>query len=208
MLSACSPFNATKPLFTFRHPIRNLMSTDRTAGISTIEEALEAIKQGRPVIVADNEDRENEGDIILSAQLATPEWIAWTVRRSSGLLCAPMSNEVADQLDLPMMVERNEDARGTAYTVTVDAALGVTTGISASDRAVTVLTPAHPNAVQRRDNRPGPILPPRAADGGLRTRDGDTEAGVEPMRLAGLSPVAVIAEIVADDGEMMRLPEL
>src|SRR5690606_12118868 len=122
MLSACSPFNATKPLFTFRHPVRNLMSTDRTARISTIEAALEAIKQGRPVIVADTEDRANERDIILSAQLATPEWIAWTGRRSSGLFGAPMSNGVAEPLDLPLMVERNEDARGTAYTVTVDAA--------------------------------------------------------------------------------------
>ena len=184
------------------------MSTERTPGISTIEEAIAAIKAGRPVIVADNEDRENEGDVILSAELATPEWIAWTVQRSSGLLCAPMSNDVADRLDLPMMVERNEDVRGTAYTVTVDAAHGVTTGISASDRATTVRALANPHAVPSDVNRPGHILPLRAVDGGVRARDGHTEAGVELMRLAGLAPVAVIAEIVADDGEMMRLPEL
>ncbi|MBX7025486.1 bifunctional 3,4-dihydroxy-2-butanone-4-phosphate synthase/GTP cyclohydrolase II, partial [Providencia rettgeri] len=92
------------------------MPTPRTAGIASIEEAIAAIKAGRPVIVADNEDRENEGDVIISAELASAEWIAWTVSRSSGLLCAPMTNDIADQLDLPMMVERNEDVRGTAYT--------------------------------------------------------------------------------------------
>ena len=179
-----------------------------TPGIASIDDAIAAIKAGRPVIVADNEDRENEGDIILSAELATPEWIAWTVRRSSGLLCAPMTNEIADQLDLPMMVERNEDVRGTAYTITVDAARGVTTGISASDRATTLRALANPDAVPDDVNRPGHILPLRAVDGGVRARDGHTEASVELMRLAGLRPVAVIAEIVAGDGEMMRLPEL
>lgn len=184
------------------------MTTPRTPGISTIAEALEAIKAGKPVIVADNEDRENEGDVILSAELATPEWIAWTVDRSSGLLCAPMTNEIADQLDLPMMVERNEDVRGTAYTVTVDAAQGVTTGISASDRATTARALANPDGVPSDLNRPGHVLPLRAVDGGVRARDGHTEASVELMRLAGLREVAVIAEIVADDGEMMRLPEL
>ncbi|MFT4232409.1 MAG: 3,4-dihydroxy-2-butanone-4-phosphate synthase [Leucobacter sp.] len=180
----------------------------RTPGISSIEEAIAAIKAGRPVIVADNEDRENEGDVILSAELATPETIAWTVQRSSGLLCAPMTNEVADRLELPVMVELNEDVRGTAYTVTVDAASGVTTGISASDRATTVRALANPDAVPGDVRRPGHVLPLRAVDGGVRARNGHTEAGVELMRLAGLSPVAVIAEIVADDGEMMRLPEL
>lgn len=176
--------------------------------ISTIDEAIEAIKAGRPVIVADNENRENEGDVILSAELATPEWIAWTVRWSSGLLCAPMSNDVADQLELPMMVERNEDVRGTAYTVTVDAAEGVTTGISASDRATTVRALANPGAKPTDVRRPGHVLPLRAVDGGVRARDGHTEAGVELMRLAGLRPVAVIAEIVTESGDMMRLPEL
>lgn len=179
-----------------------------TPGISTIEQAVAAIRGGRPVIVADNEDRENEGDVILSAELATPETIAWTVHRSSGLLCAPMTNEVADQLDLPVMVEANEDIRGTAYTVTVDAAHGVTTGISASDRATTVRALANPDAAPGDVRRPGHVLPLRAVDGGVRARDGHTEASVELMRLAGLRPVAVIAEIVADDGEMMRLPEL
>lgn len=178
------------------------------SGIATIEEAIAAIAAGRPVIVADDEDRENEGDVILSAELATPEWIAWTVRWSSGLLCAPMTNEIADQLDLPMMVERNEDARGTAYTVTVDASEGVTTGISASDRATTLRALANPDAVPTDVRRPGHVLPLRAVDGGVRSRAGHTEASVELMRLAGLRPVAVIGEIVAEDGEMMRMPGL
>lgn len=178
------------------------------SGIASIEDTIAAIKAGRPVIVADDEDRENEGDVILSAELASPEWIAWTVRWSSGLLCAPMTNEIADQLDLPMMVERNEDARGTAYTVTVDAAAGVTTGISASDRATTLRALANPNAVPTDVRRPGHVLPLRAVDGGVRARAGHTEASVELMRLAGLRPVAVIGEIVAEDGEMMRLPGL
>jgi 3,4-dihydroxy 2-butanone 4-phosphate synthase/GTP cyclohydrolase II len=176
--------------------------------ISTIDEAIAAIAAGRPVLVADDENRENEGDIILSAELATPEWIAWTVRWSSGLLCAPMTNEIADQLDLPMMVERNEDVRGTAYTVTVDASEGVTTGISASDRATTLRALANPDAEPTDVKRPGHVLPLRAVDGGVRARAGHTEASVELMRLAGLREVAVIGEVVAEDGEMMRLPGL
>jgi len=176
--------------------------------LNSIEEAIAAIRAGRPVIVADDENRENEGDVILSAELATAEWVAWTVRYSSGLLCAPMSNEIANQLELPMMVERNEDVRGTAYTVTVDAAEGVTTGISASDRTTTVRALYDPAAAPGDVRRPGHVLPLRAVDGGVRARGGHTEASVELMRLAGLRPVAVIAEIVAEDGEMMRLPGL
>ena len=179
-----------------------------TPGISTIEEAIAAIAAGRPVLVADDENRENEGDVILSAELATPEWVAWTVRWSSGLLCAPMTNEIADQLDLPMMVERNEDVRGTAYTVTVDASEGVTTGISASDRATTLRVLANPDAEPTDVKRPGHVLPLRAVNGGVRARAGHTEAAVELMRLAGLREVAVIGEVVAEDGEMMRLPGL
>ncbi|PII86735.1 bifunctional 3,4-dihydroxy-2-butanone 4-phosphate synthase/GTP cyclohydrolase II [Leucobacter sp. OLJS4] len=176
--------------------------------IASIETAVAALREGRPVIVADNENRENEGDVILSAELATPEWVAWSVQHSSGLLCAPMTNAIADQLDLPMMVERNEDARGTAYTVTVDAAEGITTGISASDRATTLRALANPAGKPTDVKRPGHVLPLRAVDGGVRARDGHTEASVELMRLAGLREVAMIGEIVAEDGEMMRLPGL
>lgn len=176
--------------------------------LSTIPEALEALRAGRPVIVADDENRENEGDIILSAQLATPEWLAWTIRWSSGFICAPMPAEWADRLDLPPMVAVNEDARGTAYTVSVDASDRVSTGISATDRSHTLNVLADPASVPSSVIRPGHILPLRAVDGGVRERAGHTEAGVELMRLAGLQPVAAIGEVVAEDGSMMRLPGL
>ncbi|WP_314456930.1 GTP cyclohydrolase II [uncultured Microbacterium sp.] len=176
--------------------------------LSTIPEALEALRQGRPILVADDENRENEGDVIISAELATPEWLAWTVRWSSGYVCAPMPGEWADRLDLPPMVEVNQDARGTAYTVSVDAASGVTTGISAADRARTLNVLADPESVPTNLIRPGHVLPLRAVDGGVRERAGHTEAAVDLMRLAGLEPVGAIAEVVADDGSMMRLPGL
>jgi len=176
--------------------------------LSTIPEALDALRAGRPILVADDENRENEGDVILSAQLATPEALAWTVRWSSGYVCAPMPAEWADRLDLPPMVAVNEDARGTAYTVSVDAASGVTTGISASDRARTLNVLADPDSVPSSVIRPGHILPLRAVDGGVRERAGHTEAAVDLMRLAGLQPVGAIAEVIAEDGSMMRLPGL
>ena len=176
--------------------------------LSTIEQALEALRAGRPVIVADDENRENEGDIVLSAELATPEWLAWTIRWSSGFLCAPMPTDWADRLDLPPMVAVNEDTRGTAYTVSVDAADRQTTGISASDRAHTLNVLADPESTPASVIRPGHILPLRAVDGGVRERAGHTEAAVELMRLAGLQPVGAIGEVVADDGSMMRLPGL
>ncbi|TFD79822.1 GTP cyclohydrolase II [Cryobacterium sp. Sr8] len=176
--------------------------------LADIPTALEALRLGKPVIVADDEGRENEGDVIISAQMATQEWIAWTVRYSSGFICAPMTNDIADQLDLPMMVLNNEDVRGTAYTVSVDAADRLSTGISAADRAHTLRVLADPVSTPASLHRPGHILPLRAVDGGVRERDGHTEAAVDLMKLAGLVPVAGIAEIVAEDGEMMRLPGL
>ncbi len=176
--------------------------------LSTIPEALDALRAGRPIIVADDENRENEGDVILSAELATPESVAWMVRWSSGFVCAPMPADLADQLNLPPMVEANEDARSTAYTVSVDAASGVTTGISASDRARTLNVLADPDSTATSIIRPGHILPLRAVDGGVRERSGHTEAAVELMRLAGVQPVGAIAEVVAEDGSMMRLPGL
>ena len=180
--------------------------TDRQ--LSSIDDAIAALREGRPVLVADDEDRENEGDVILSAELATPAALAWMVHRTSGYLCAPMPEEWADRLDLPPMVARNEDMRGTAYTVSVDAADGITTGISASDRSRTLNVLADPDATSASVIRPGHILPLRARPGGVRERAGHTEAAVDLMRLAGLSPVAVIGEVIAEDGEMMRLPEL
>ncbi|CAI9392557.1 GTP cyclohydrolase II [Microbacterium sp. T2.11-28] len=176
--------------------------------LATIPDALDALRAGRPVIVADDENRENEGDIILSAELATPEWLAWTIRWSSGFLCAPMPADWADRLDLPPMVAVNEDSRGTAYTVSVDAADRVSTGISAADRSHTLNVLADPASTPASVIRPGHILPLRAVDGGVRERAGHTEAAVELMRLAGLQPVGAIGEVVAEDGSMMRLPGL
>lgn len=184
------------------------MSPSEAPSLSTIPEALDALRAGKPVIVADDENRENEGDIILSAELATPEWLAWTIRWSSGFLCAPMPAEWADRLDLPPMVAVNEDTRGTAYTVSVDAADKVSTGISATDRSHTLNVLADPTSTPASVIRPGHILPLRAVDGGVRERAGHTEAGVELMKLAGLQPVAAIGEVVAEDGSMMRLPGL
>ncbi|MGX1793456.1 GTP cyclohydrolase II [Microbacterium sp. NPDC055312] len=176
--------------------------------LSPLSDALAALRAGKPIIVADDENRENEGDIIISAELATAETMAWMVRWTSGLICAPMPADLADHLNLPPMVETNEDARTTAYTVSVDAAEGITTGISAHDRALTLNVLANPASVPTSLIRPGHILPLRAVDGGVRERGGHTEAAVELMRLAGLQPVGAIAEVVADDGSMMRLPAL
>ena len=176
--------------------------------LASIPTAIEALRAGRPVIVADDEGRENEGDVIIAAELASQEWIAWMVRISSGFICAPMTNDIADRLNLPPMVEVNEDPRGTAYTVSVDAADRLSTGISAADRAHTLRVLANPESTPASLFRPGHILPLRAVDGGLRDRDGHTEAAVDLMRLAGLTPVAAISEIVEEDGEMMRLPAL
>ncbi|PZF58652.1 3,4-dihydroxy-2-butanone-4-phosphate synthase [Curtobacterium sp. MCBD17_034] len=178
------------------------------AGLASVEEALRSLIAGRPVIVADDEQRENEGDVVLAAELATPEWIAWTVRHSSGFICAPVSAAIADALDLPPMVERSEDVRGTAYTVTVDAAAGITTGISASDRARTLRVLADPRSQRGDLHRPGHVVPLRARPGGVRERPGHTEAAIDLVTAAGLRAAAAICEIVGDDGAMMRLPAL
>ena len=174
----------------------------------SVRAALAALRAGRPVLVVDGADRESEGNVVLAAEHATPEWVAWTVRHTSGLLCAPMPDEVADRLDLPAMVRDNQDRRGTAYTVTVDARAVTGTGISAADRAQTVRTLADPASVPVDLLRPGHVLPLRARPGGVLERPGHTEAAVDLCRLAGLRPVALIAEVVADDGSMAREPDL
>ncbi|WP_051027005.1 GTP cyclohydrolase II [Nocardia higoensis] len=174
--------------------------------MSRVAAALAALRAGRPVLVADDEDRENEGDVILPAHDVGAEWIAWTVRHTTGLLCAPMTGDRADALGLPAMVATNQDPRGTAYTVTVDAAHGVTTGVSAADRATTLRALADPATTRRDLIRPGHILPLRARPGGVLERPGHTEAAVDLCRLAGLPEVGVIAELVAEDGTMMRMP--
>lgn len=177
-------------------------------GFSPIERALEELRRGRPVLVLDDEDRENEGDVILSAQTLTEEWLGWTIRHSSGYLCAPMSRARADALELPLMVARNSDPLRTAYTVSCDAATGVTTGISAHDRTRTLHVLADPESGPDALIRPGHILPLRARDGGVLERRGHTEAAVDLCRLAGLEPVGAIGELVHDDGSMMRTPDV
>ncbi|GAA4188101.1 bifunctional 3,4-dihydroxy-2-butanone-4-phosphate synthase/GTP cyclohydrolase II [Gryllotalpicola kribbensis] len=176
--------------------------------IGTIPEAIAALRAGMPVIVADDESRENEGDIVIAAEFATQEWLAWMIRTTSGFICAPMTNEIADRLELPVMVVDNRDPLGTNYTVSVDAADRASTGISAGERAHTLRVLADLRSTPDSLNRPGHVLPLRAADGGVRQRAGHTEASVDLMKLAGLTPVAAIGEVVADDGEMMRLPGL
>jgi 3,4-dihydroxy 2-butanone 4-phosphate synthase/GTP cyclohydrolase II len=177
-------------------------------GLDTIETALLEIAAGRPVVVVDDEDRENEGDIIFAAEHATPELLAFTVRYSSGVICAPMYDGRADALDLPPMTAVNEDRKGTAFTVTVDAREGVTTGISAADRAHTIRLLSAQDTVPGDLTRPGHVFPLRARPGGVVERPGHTEAAVDLARLAGLTPVGVLVEIVNDDGTMARLPEL
>jgi len=176
--------------------------------LDPVPDALAAIAAGRPVVVVDDEDRENEGDLILAASAATPEVIAFAVRYSSGLLCAPLTAERADALELPLMVAKNADPLRTAYTVSVDASEGVTTGISAADRARTLQVLADPATTPADLIRPGHVLPLRAKAGGVLERRGHTEAAVDLTRLAGLPPVGLIVELIHDDGTMQRGPAL
>src|SRR5205085_2997617 len=171
-------------------------------GLDSIESAIAAIKDGRPVVVIDDEDRENEGDLIFAAELATPELVAFMVRYTSGYICVPLTDADADRLDLPPMYRVNQDRRGTAYAVTVDAREGVSTGISASDRAHTIRLLADPSSKSTDFARPGHVVPLRAKDGGALRRPGHTEAAVDLARMAGLQPAGVICEIVQPDGTM------
>lgn len=182
--------------------------TQTPSALDTIQDAIEQIGRGGAVVVVDDEDRENEGDIIFAAEHATADLMGFTVRYTSGVICAPMSNQRADALNLPPMVQHNEDSKGTAYTLTCDAREGVTTGISAADRARTVQVLAHVASGPADLTRPGHILPLRAVDGGVRQRPGHTEAAVELTQLAGLSGVGVIAELVHDAGRMLRFDAL
>ncbi|GAA3618628.1 3,4-dihydroxy-2-butanone-4-phosphate synthase [Microlunatus ginsengisoli] len=177
------------------------------AELASVEQALDDLRRGRPVLVTDDADRENEADVVLAADTLTEDWMAWTVRHTSGFVCAPMPESWADRLDLPLMVRANADPFRTAYTVSVDAGTGVSTGISAADRTHTIRTLACPGTTATDLIRPGHVLPLRAKDGGVLTRPGHTEAAVDLCRLAGLTPVAAIGELVRDDGAMMRLPD-
>jgi 3,4-dihydroxy 2-butanone 4-phosphate synthase/GTP cyclohydrolase II len=175
---------------------------------ATVEQALEAFRQGRMVILVDDEDRENEGDLAVAAEKVTPEAINFMARHGRGLVCLALTEERCDELDLPPMVARNTSPFGTAFTVSIEARGKVTTGISAHDRAATVLAAVDP--ATRPDDllRPGHVFPLRARRGGVLKRAGQTEASVDLARLAGLTPAAVICEIMKDDGTMARVPDL
>lgn len=183
------------------------MSHDDTL-LDPIESAIEAIAEGRPVLVVDDADRENEGDIIFAADAATDELMGATVRLGSGVICVAMTGEELDRLALPPMTAINEDSKGTAYSVSVDARDGVTTGISAADRARTARLLADPATGRGDLARPGHVFPLRARDGGVLVRRGHTEAAVDLCRLAGRAPAGVICEVVEEDGSMSRLPQL
>src|SRR6201993_1678538 len=173
-----------------------------------IEKVLEEIRQGHLVIVTDDANRENEGDLILAAEKATPELINFMIRYTSGVLCVPMEGKDLDRLELPLMTVRNTESMRTAYTISVDAKSGVTTGISAADRTRTIRLLS--DASTRADDlvRPGHVFPLRYREGGVLRRAGHTEAAVDLARLAGLRPAGVLAEVVNDDGSMARLPDL
>jgi 3,4-dihydroxy 2-butanone 4-phosphate synthase/GTP cyclohydrolase II len=173
-----------------------------------VEAALREIRRGRMVLVVDDEDRENEGDLIMAAEMATPEAMAFMIRHSSGILCVAITPERAEELRLPLMVDHGDDPRGTAFTVSVDLKAGTTTGVSGADRALTVRALA--NAATRPTDlcRPGHVFPLIARPGGVLQRAGHTESSVDLCRLAGLEPAGVLAEITNDDGTMARRPEL
>ena len=176
--------------------------------LDSIEVALKAMAKGQMVLVVDDENRENEGDLILAAEFATPAAIAFMVRHTSGVLCVALPADRLDALELPLMVERNTDSMRTAYTVTVDFRHGTTTGISAADRAATIRALVDPAAQPGDFSRPGHVFPLRAAPGGVLRRPGHTEAAVDLTKLAGLLPGGVIAEVVDEDGSMARRPAL
>jgi 3,4-dihydroxy 2-butanone 4-phosphate synthase/GTP cyclohydrolase II len=173
-----------------------------------VEEGIARIARGEALIVVDDEDRENEGDLIVAADLVTPESVNFMARHGRGLICIALTPERCDELDLPLMVEKNTSAHGTAFCVTVEARDGTTTGISAHDRAATVRALVDPATRPDGLRRPGHMFPLRAQRGGVLKRAGHTEAAVDLTRLAGLTPAGVLCEIMDDDGEMARLPRL
>ncbi|MCZ6869545.1 MAG: 3,4-dihydroxy-2-butanone-4-phosphate synthase [Gammaproteobacteria bacterium] len=182
--------------------------TDNNLALDTVEEAIEAIGRGELVVVVDDEDRENEGDLIMAANQAKPEKVAFMIRHTSGILCTPVVPEHARRLHLDPMVASNDAPLGTAFTVSVDYRHGLTTGISAEERCNTILGLTNSNASAEDFVRPGHVFPLVAKEGGVLMRSGHTEAAVDLARLAGLPPVGLLAEIVNDDGTVKRLPEL
>jgi len=175
---------------------------------AAIEDVIASIKAGNFIIVVDDEDRENEGDLIMAAELVTPEKIAFMIRYTSGIICVPMTNERLEELHLPPMVAKNTELHRTDFTVSVDYCKGITTGISSADRAVSIKALTDPNSKPADFLRPGHIFPLRYTEGGVLKRAGHTEAAVDFAKLANLKPIGVLCELVNDDGTMKRLPDL
>ncbi|MTD27763.1 3,4-dihydroxy-2-butanone-4-phosphate synthase [Erwinia sorbitola] len=173
-----------------------------------VTRAIEALREGRGVMVLDDEDRENEGDMVFAAETMTVEQMALTIRHGSGIVCLCLTEERLKQLDLPMMVENNTSSYGTGFTVTIEAAKGVTTGVSASDRLTTIRAAIADNAKPEDLNRPGHVFPLRARAGGVLTRGGHTEATIDLVSLAGFKPAGVLCELTNDDGSMAHAPEV
>lgn len=176
--------------------------------LNSIEDAIKDIKNGKMVIVVDDEDRENEGDFIMAAQNVTAADVNFMITHGRGLVCAPVSNKIATKLNLPLMIQTGGDHHGTAFTVSIDAKVGATTGISAKDREQTLKLLANSETKPSDFVRPGHIFPLIAKDGGVLAREGHTEAAVDLATLAGLAPAGVICEILKEDGEAARLPDL
>src|SRR6185295_7618540 len=175
---------------------------------ASIEEAAADLREGRMIIIVDDEDRENEGDLVCAAECVTPEIINFMAMHARGLICMPLTEERCDELHLTMQVADNTSFLGTAFTVSIEARKGVTTGISAADRAMTILTAVDPNTKPADLARPGHVFPLRARTGGVLVRPGQTEASVDIARIAGLAPAGVICEIMNPDGTMARMPDL
>src|ERR1700719_2084136 len=182
----------------------NVMSIE----FATVEEALEEFRQGRQIVLVDDEDRENEGDLALPAEQITPAAINFMAKHGRGLICLALTEERCDELNLPVLSPVNTSAFGTAFTESIDARRGTTTGISAADRAITILAAIDPGTRAADLARPGHVFPLRARRGGVMVRAGQTEASVDLARIAGLYPAGVICEIMSDDGSMARVPQL
>src|ERR1700726_4155692 len=178
------------------------------ADFATVEQAVEDIRQGRMIVLVDDEDRENEGDLTMAAEKITPEAINFMAKYARGLICMPLTEDRCDELHLPLMSAINTSVHGTAFTEAIDGRLGVTTGISASDRAITILTAIDPKTRPQDLARPGHIFPLRARNGGVPVRPGQTEASVDLARIAGLTPAGVICEVMNEGATMSRVPQL
>ncbi|HCG9720575.1 3,4-dihydroxy-2-butanone-4-phosphate synthase [Vibrio parahaemolyticus] len=176
--------------------------------ITRVENALIALKEGRGVLLLDDEDRENEGDIIYSVEHLTNEQMALMIRECSGIVCLCLTDAQADKLELPPMVVNNNSANQTAFTVSIEAKVGVTTGVSAADRVTTIKTAANPHAKPEDLARPGHVFPLRARPGGVMTRRGHTEGTIDLMQMAGLQPAGVLCEVTNPDGTMAKTPEI